>query len=193
MSTKETDHFCPSNKADWRKWLSKHHHQKESIWLIIHKQNSSNPNLSWSEAVDQALCFGWIDGIKKPINKEKYMHYFCKRKDTSTWSKINKNKVEQLISKNLMMDAGFESIKTAKQNGSWNLLDDVEALLIPEDLEEKFRTKPGSKEFFQNLNKSTKKGMLQWIVLAKQEKTRQKRIQEIVDCASANTKPKLFR
>ena len=103
--------YHPKNKEDWRNWLKKNHLIEDSIWLIFHKKNSPNPNLSWSEAVDEALCFGWIDSTKKSIDKEKYMQFFCKRKPKSNWSMVNKNKVKTLIEQGLMEEAGLKSIK----------------------------------------------------------------------------------
>ncbi|TYP96748.1 hypothetical protein C7447_10647 [Tenacibaculum adriaticum] len=91
---------------------------KKSVWLVYYKSSSTKPTISWSEAVDEALCFGWIDSTKKKINDDSYMQYFCKRKANSIWSKINKEKIAKLIRNNLMTKAGFDSIKTAKQNGS---------------------------------------------------------------------------
>ena len=98
--------YCPKDKEDWRNWLKKNHVIKDSIWLIFYKQGSPNPNLNWSEAVDEALCFGWIDSTKKSIDNEKYRQYFCKRKPKSNWSKINKDKVKILIEQGLMKEAG---------------------------------------------------------------------------------------
>ena len=151
------------------------------------------PTLSWSEAVDEALCFGWIDSTAKPIDAEKYRQFFCKRKPNSVWSKVNKEKVKRLTAEGRIMQAGFESIEKAKQNGSWAILDDVEELLIPTDLETAFEAQIGSKDFFLSLSKSVKKGILQWLVLAKLPETRQKRINEIAECAEQGLKPKQFR
>ena len=92
-----TEEFCPSNQQDWRNWLELNHKNKDAVWLIFYKKNSPNFNLSWSESVDEALCFGWIDSTKKAIDKEKYKQYFSKRKAKSNWSKINKEKVACLI------------------------------------------------------------------------------------------------
>jgi len=185
--------YCPTDKEDWRKWLSKNHLKEDSIWLIVYKKNSSSPNLSWSEAVDQALCFGWIDSTKKSIDGEKYMQYYCKRKPKSNWSKINKEKVKTLIEQGLMEEAGFKSIEVAKANGSWTILDQVEALVIPDDLKEAFTNHKGSMEYFDSLSKSIKKGLLYWVVSAKRLETRLKRIAEIVENASKSMKPKQFR
>ena len=151
------NNYCPKNKEDWRKWLKKNHLIKDSIWLIFYKKKSPKANLSWSEAVDEALCFGWIDSTKKAIESEKYTQYFCKRKSKSNWSKINKDKVKVLIEQELMEEEGYKSIEIAKGNGYWTILDEVEALIIPEDLKEEFVNYKGSLEYFESLSKSAKK------------------------------------
>ena len=190
---KDVEDYCPYDKKDWRKWLELNHKNKEAVWLIFYKKKSPNHNLSWSESVDEALCFGWIDSIKKIIDTEKYKQYFSKRKAKSNWSKINKDKVNILIDQGLMKEGGYKSIEIAKNNGSWTILDEVEALVIPEDLKEEFANYKGSMEYFDCLSKSAKKILLYWVVSAKRKETRQKRILEIAENASDNLKPKQFR
>lgn len=189
----DIEEFCPSNKQDWRKWLELNHKKKEAVWLIFYKKKSSNFNLSWSESVDEALCFGWIDSVKKTIDSEKYKQYFSKRKANSTWSKINKDKVDYLNSKNLMQEAGYKTIEIAKENNSWSNLDEVEALLLPEDLKKEFKKREGALAYYENLSKSAKKILLAWVAFAKRPETRQKRIIEIAENAEKKLKPKQFR
>lgn len=184
--------FYPSNKVEWRNWLLENHIGEQSVWLVFYAKSSSKPSISWSEAVDEALCFGWIDSKKVKIDKETVHHFFSKRKAKSTWSKINKDKVEQLLNKGLMVHAGIESIKIAQQNGSWTILDEVESLVIPPDLDLAFLQYKGAKEYFETLSKSARKMMLQWIVLAKRSETRENRVQEIAHHAGQKTKPKQF-
>jgi uncharacterized protein YdeI (YjbR/CyaY-like superfamily) len=193
MEIKETETFCPSNQQDWRLWLQKNHRIKQSVWLLYYKKNSNKPSINWSQAVDEALCFGWIDSTAKALDQEKYIQFFCRRKPKSNWSKINKAKVEHLIAAKLMTPAGYESIEVAKQNGSWTILDDVEELKIPEDLEAAFKAKPDSKEYFMSLSKSVRKSVLQWVILAKKQETRQKRIALIITNAAVKQKPEQFR
>ena len=190
---KDVEDYCPYDQRDWRKWLELNYNKKEAVWLIFYKKTSPNHNLSWSESVDEALCFGWIDSTKKTIDKERYMQYFSRRKPNSIWSKINKDKVDYLTSENLMQKAGYKAIEIAKKNGSWTILDEVEALIIPEDLKKEFDERVGSLEYYESLSKSAKKILLGWVVLAKKTETRQKRIIEIVENASRKLKPKQFR
>ena len=193
MAEAEYDMFCPSARGEWREWLFENHKDRQSVWLVYFKSKSGKPTVKYSDAVDEALCFGWIDSKAKPIDYERFMQFFCKRKANSVWSKINKGKVERLIAEGLMTEAGFESIEIAKQNGSWSILDQAEALEIPDDLELEFQKLPDSKDYFLSLSRSDKRNILQWLVLAKRIETRQKRIKEIVELAGLRQKPKQFR
>jgi len=193
MEKKEIEIFYPTSQTAWRKWLEKNHLSKQAVWLVFYNKKSEQKSITWSEAVDVALCFGWIDSKKVKIDAETSHQFFSKRKPKSTWSKINKEKVEKLIEQGLMTEAGLRSIETAKQNGSWTILDGVEELIIPEDLEAVFADKPNAKDFFLGLSKSVKKIILAWLVFAKTNETRQKRINEIVESAGQNLKPKHLR
>jgi uncharacterized protein YdeI (YjbR/CyaY-like superfamily) len=190
---KPIETFYPSNKQEWRDWLEVNHDTKLSIWVIFYKKSSNIPTITWSESVDEALCYGWIDSVKKSIDSEKSIQFFSRRKPNSTWSKINKEKIKSLIENGKMTEAGLKCIEIAKQNGTWTILDEVEELIIPKDLESAFDNLPGSMEFFQSLTKTSRKVMLQWIVMAKQNETRQKRILEIATSSYEKLKPKQFR
>jgi uncharacterized protein YdeI (YjbR/CyaY-like superfamily) len=189
---KDIQTFYPKSQKDWRDWLIENHNSKQSIWLICYKKQANKPTISWSDAVDEALCFGWIDSTRKSIGDDAFIQFFTKRKPNSVWSKINKAKIERLINDGLMQKAGFDCVQKAKENGSWIILDDVEELTIPEDLEKEFEANPGAKEFFMSLSKSVKKSILQWLVLAKRPETRQNRIIEIAALAAQKRKPKQF-
>lgn len=189
----EEEMYYPRNVSEWRAWLIEHHASRQSVWLLYYKKKSAQPSISWSEAVDEALCFGWIDSKAKPIDDEKYMQFFSKRKPKSVWSAINKKKVDQLIAQGRMTEAGYSSIAIAKENGSWTILDEAEALIVPPDLELEFNKVAEAKSFFLKLSRSDKKNILQWLVLTKRPETRMKRIHEIVELAAQNLKPKQFR
>ena len=187
---KEIKIFYPANVAEWRNWLQANHLTHQAVWVVFHTKSSAKPTITWSEAVDVALCFGWIDSKKIKINEDTSHQYFSKRKAQSTWSKVNKQKIELLTQQGLMADAGYKTIEIAKQNGSWTILDSVEELILPNDLKEALTLKPLAMEFYESLSKSAKKGILLWLVLAKKPETRQKRIIEIAELASQNKKPK---
>lgn len=184
--------FYPRSRKEWRDWLQENHDKKQSVWLIYYKRKSNISTVIYSEAVDEALCFGWIDSKSKPIDEHKFMQFFSRRKNNSVWSKVNKEKIERLTKEGLMTKAGYEIIETAKQNGFWTILDEAEALIIPTDLENEFQKRPNAKEYFSSLSRSDKRNILQWIVLAKRQETREKRINEIVDLADKKQKPKQF-
>jgi uncharacterized protein YdeI (YjbR/CyaY-like superfamily) len=190
MTESNIETFCPTSKTEWRQWLEEHHLSKQAVWLVCYKKEANKPTIAWTEAVDEALCFGWIDSVRKTLDEEKFIQFFSRRKSKGTWSKVNKEKIQQLIDCGLMTEAGYASIERAKQNGSWTILDEVEALVIPKDLETAFNANPKSREFFLSLSKSVRKAILQWLVLAKRPETIQKRITEIVERAAQNLKPK---
>ncbi|MBL0048068.1 MAG: YdeI/OmpD-associated family protein [Bacteroidetes bacterium] len=192
MSFHEVEKFYPKSRKAWRKWLEKYHSKKNSVWVIFYKKSAQMPTLSWSDAVEEALCFGWIDSVKRTLDEERSIQFFSKRKAKSTWSKINKEKVQKLIASGHMFPAGLTSIELAKQNGSWEILDSVEELSMPPDLLSALEAETHALEFFTGLSKSIRKAMLQWLVMAKKEETRQKRISEIAVLAGNKMKPKQF-
>jgi uncharacterized protein YdeI (YjbR/CyaY-like superfamily) len=189
---KEIETIYAKSRQEWREWLQDNHDKKQSVWLIYYKKKSAVPSVVYSDAVDEALCFGWIDSKAKPIDEDSYMQFFSRRKPKSVWSKVNKEKIERLTKQGLITEMGFEAIERAKQNGSWTLLDEAEALIIPQDLEEEFQKRPNAKQYFSSLSRSDKRNVLQWLVLAKRPETRAKRIREIVELADNKQKPKQF-
>ncbi|MBW3633719.1 MAG: YdeI/OmpD-associated family protein [Chloroflexi bacterium] len=167
-------------RAAWRAWLETHAETTAAVWLVYFKKGSGQPSITWDEAVEEALCFGWIDSKAKPIDDLRYWQYFSPRKPTSVWSKVNKARLERLIAAGLMREPGLRAIETAKANGSWSALDDVEALVIPEDLAAAFAESPGAREAFDRLSRTKRRNTLQWIATAKRPQTRAKRIAAIV-------------
>ena len=184
----EIEIFYPTSQTAWRTWLIENHESKQAVWLVFYNKSSDKPTISWSNAVDEALCFGWIDSKRIAIDTEKSHQFFSKRKPKSTWSRVNKVKIEQLTANGLIMKAGLDCVEIAKLNGSWSILDDVEALIIPEDFEIALRNKSEALDFFLSLSKSVRKVMLHWLVLAKRPETRQKRIDELVELAEKKQK-----
>ncbi|MEQ8881203.1 MAG: YdeI/OmpD-associated family protein [Cyclobacteriaceae bacterium] len=189
MADQET--FCPKNRKDWRQWLAKNHKTRQSIWLVCRKASFGTPNITWDEAVDEALCFGWIDSTKKTLDEEYFIQYYSRRKPKSTWSKINKKKVEQLIADNLITPAGLECIRVAKENGAWTMLDSVDDLIVPEDLEDALANTSGAKAFYEGLSNSKKKQILVWILFAKQAETRARRINKVAEHAARGEMPQI--
>jgi uncharacterized protein YdeI (YjbR/CyaY-like superfamily) len=184
----QLDFVYANDRACWRQWLEKHHQTAIGAWLIYYKVTSGKPSVQYSEAVQEALCFGWIDSKVKSLDAERYQQIFTPRKPNSVWSKLNKSYVENLIAQGLMTKAGLEIIH-AKQNGSWLSLDDVEALLIPKDLMQALERNPTAIQNFVTLSNTTKKNILQWLQSAKRPGTRLSRIETIVNAAAQNKNP----
>lgn len=182
--------FYPKNAKGWRNWLAKNHEKAKGVWLVYYKKSTQVPTVAYTDAVDEALCFGWIDSTRRSLDEQRSIQFFCKRKTKSVWSKINKAKVERLTEAGLMQERGLQSVEIAKQNGSWAILDEVEELIVPKDLAKAFKKSKGAKNYFLSLSKSSRKGILQWLVMAKRVETREKRITEIVGLAEEGKKPK---
>jgi uncharacterized protein YdeI (YjbR/CyaY-like superfamily) len=192
MPTADTLTFCPASRQHWREWLLAHHAQAQAVWLVYHKKHTGTPSLSWSEAVSEALCFGWIDSQAKPIDGDTYRQLFSRRKPRSGWSRVNKEKIQQLTAEGQMMPAGLAAIETAQQNGSWALLDEVDALVVPPDLAAALQASPAAESYFASLSRTDRRNMLQWLVLARRPETRQRRLAEIVALAAQQQKPAQF-
>lgn len=184
--------FYPKSKKEWRTWLEKNHEKESKIWLVYYKKHHEKYNLSWSDAVDEALCFGWIDSTKKTLDADRYIQLFTKRNAKSTWSKINKEKIKVLTQANKIRPAGQAIINIAKENGNWNLLDDVENLIIPQELKGAFAKDKTAFEFYQEQSNSTKKSILYWVITAKRKETKLKRVTEIIERAKEGKKPKFM-
>ncbi|MBX9257008.1 YdeI/OmpD-associated family protein [Desmonostoc muscorum CCALA 125] len=183
--------FCPNSREEWRQWLETNHHTSSGVWLIYYKVKSGKPSVRYSEAVKEALCFGWIDSKVKSLDEERYMQIFTPRKLKSVWSKLNKQYIEELIEQGLIAKAGLEKIAVAKQNGSWNSLDAIEALIIPLDLRQALEANKNAKDYFEAFSNSSKKNILFWIESAKRPETRLKRIEQTVNSAVENKSPLL--
>ncbi|PBQ30581.1 hypothetical protein CNR22_01935 [Sphingobacteriaceae bacterium] len=175
--------FYAKDRKAWRKWLEKNHKNEKSIWLIIYRKESNVPSIYYPEAVDEALCFGWIDSKPNKRDDESYYQFFSIRNPKSNWSKVNKDKVANLIKDGLMTASGQYLIDLAKQNGTWTALDDVEKIILPKDLETLFKKNKKARLNFSNFPRSAKRGILEWILHAKKPETRKKRIEETVKLA----------
>ncbi|WP_064198322.1 MULTISPECIES: YdeI family protein [Emticicia] len=181
------------NRNAWRSWLIENHASEKNIWIKIYKKQSQTPSVYYDEAVDEALCFGWVDSSIKKGNDEFYYQFFAKRNPKSNWSRINKAKVEKLLSEGLMAEAGLKMVEIAKEIGTWTALDDVENLISPSDLQEKLDQNPTAKGYFEAFPRSVKRGILEWLLNAKQAETRQKRIEEIVSLAEKNERANQYK
>lgn len=187
--TSDLKTYYPKNRQAWRRWLQKNHTKEPGVWLIYYKKNSGKSRVSYNDAVEEALCFGWIDSLMKPIDEEKFMQKFTPRKVKSVWSALNKKRVQQLIEQNLMQEAGLAIIELGKQNGSWTKLDHVEAYTIPPDLAKVLTKNKKVFKYFEILSKSVKKQWLYRLANARLPETRAKRINELIDAAEKYSTP----
>lgn len=185
--------FYADSIASWRYWLAENCRTEKNVWLVIFKKDSNIPSITYDQAVDEAICFGWIDSKINKRDVESFYQFFAKRNPKSNWSRVNKKKVEKLLELGKMTEAGLEMIRIAKESGTWNALDDVENLVIPKDLETAFGQFPNSRGNFHNFPRSTKRGILEWIFNAKRPETRQKRIETTAESASRNERANQFK
>lgn len=183
----------PKSRSEWRKWLEENHTRTEGVWLISYKKATGKPRFDYDEAVEEALCFGWIDSKPGKIDEERSMLWFTPRKPRTGWSKLNKERVEKLIEAGLMAPAGLAKIEAAKKDGSWNALDAAEALEIPSDLAKAFSKNKTAEGYFEEFPRSVKKAILEWITRAKRPETRAKRIEETVTKAGQNIRANQWR
>ncbi len=193
MATPDYKSTHPKNRKQWRDWLAKNHTTSPGVWFVYFKKETGKPRVSYEEAVEEALCFGWIDSLPRKLDAEKSALKFTPRKPKSVWSKLNKTRVEQLIKNKQMMPAGLTSIAVAKQNGSWDTLTPSDEAAannqLPDDLNKIFAKHKKAKENFQNFSLSIRKQFLSWIDSARRPETRAFRIQQTVLMSKGNTKP----
>ncbi|QYF73028.1 YdeI family protein [Cryobacterium sp. PAMC25264] len=173
-------------RAQWRLWLLEHHAHEKAVWLVSWKKATGRPSVGYDDAVSEALCVGWVDSKPQKLDDERTMLYFSPRKPTSDWSRPNKIRVETLRAAGLLLPAGEAVIARAINNGSWTLLDDVEDLIVPADLDEAFSEKPPARANWDRFPPSARRGILEWIVQAKRPQTRAARILETAERASLN-------
>jgi uncharacterized protein YdeI (YjbR/CyaY-like superfamily) len=172
-----------------RTWLERNHNQKESIWLVTFKKVVPEKYLSTAQVLDELLCFGWIDGIRRKLDDTRTMQLISPRK-VEHWAKSYKDRAAKLIKEGRMHESGLRSIEAAKKNGLWNFMDDVDKLIIPKDLQEALKKYKGATEFFYAINDSSKRFVLRWIKLAKTEKTRNVRVNQIAKLSAKKEKLK---
>jgi uncharacterized protein YdeI (YjbR/CyaY-like superfamily) len=181
-----------ADRAEWRRWLAAHHATSPGIWLVFDKKSSRADRLAYVDAVEEALCYGWIDSTVRSLDDARYVQLMAPRKPKSTWARTNKTRVERLIEQGLMAEAGLASIERAKANGSWASLDAVEALLVPDDLARALRALPGAAKNFAAFSPSARKAYLHWISQAVRAETRTHRVEHVAQFAASNRKSRQF-
>lgn len=177
------------NRDAWRAWLEKNHARETELWVVLYKKNSGKPTVSYDEAVEEALCFGWIDGLTKGIDDEKYGVRFTPRKSGSIWSESNKKRVAKMIEQGRMMDAGLAKIEDGKQSGEWDKATAREDTTnIPPELKRALASDKIAQQNFAKLAPSHKRQYIGWIMDAKRDETRTRRIGKTIQMLKENKK-----
>ena len=174
------------DRSTWRAWLESNHQAAAGAWLVTWRSRSGRQGLPYEEAVEEALCFGWVDGTAGTVDEERGKLYFAPRKPNSGWAATNKARVERLIADGRMAPAGLAAIERAKANGSWELLDSVERLEVPPDLAAALQALPSAAGNFAAFPPSARKQALASLVMARRPETRAERVRRIADAAARN-------
>lgn len=185
--------YQPESLMEWRKWLTANHATSRGIGLILVKKQADLHGITYADAVEEALCFGWIDSKSNTLDEQRYQLHMSPRKAGSVWSKLNKQRIRKLVKEGRMTQAGLAKIEAAKKDGSWNTLNAIDRLEIPADLLERLSANEEARRNFEGFSTSSKKIILFWIASAKRDATRQKRIEETVRLAAQNIKAAHYR
>jgi uncharacterized protein YdeI (YjbR/CyaY-like superfamily) len=183
----------PLSRAAWRQWLAEHHATQTGVWLVFYKKATGKPRVDYDEAVEEALCVGWVDSKPNALDDERSLLWFSPRKPGSGWSRPNQLRVQRLIAAGLMLPAGLQKIEQAKADGSWSRLDAVEDLVVPEDLALALAALPDAAANFAAFPRSARRGILEWIVNARTAATRARRIADTARLASRNERANQWR
>jgi uncharacterized protein YdeI (YjbR/CyaY-like superfamily) len=178
------------DRKEWRRWLEEKHSSEKEVWVIIYKKKSGRTGLKYQEAVEEAICFGWIDSKMQRIDAKRFRQRFSPRKKNSIWSKNNKETAEKMIQEAKMTQAGFETINEAKRNGKWDTAYSSKMVpTIPRDLAKALRENELAWKNFKKFSNSTKLQYIYWVNSAKKDETRRKRIIDVMKKAAQNIKP----
>ena len=169
-------------RTEWRNWLKKNHRTEKEIWLVYFKKHTNKPSVRYDEAVEEALCYGWIDSTVYRIDEEKYRQKFTPRNDKSVWSKLNKKRVAKLIENKKMTEYGLQKVKIAKENGMWDKAYPVnEKRVIPKIFQTLLQNDSSAKTIYDSLTPLQRKQYINWISSAKKDETRLKRSKEAIE------------
>jgi uncharacterized protein YdeI (YjbR/CyaY-like superfamily) len=186
--TPKPAHF--KTRAEWRRWLERNHVSAAEIWLLYYKKHTSKPSVPYDDAVEEALCFGWIDGKVRTRDAETYIQRYTPRSDKSLWSKLNKTRAQRMIRAGLMTEAGLAKIRAAKRNGEWQKATrPSRPPRMPAELKAALAARPPALANFEAFAPSYRTQYLWWVASAKKPETRAGRIQKVVAAAAANRKP----
>ncbi|MCB2376525.1 YdeI/OmpD-associated family protein [Hymenobacter sp. BT635] len=183
----------PATRAEWRQWLAENHASSPGVWFTYFKKESGQSRVGYAEAVEEALCFGWIDSLPRKLDADRTQLLFTPRKPKSGWSKVNKERLVRLEAAGLLEPSGLAAIAKAKLNGSWESLDAAEAGLVPPDLAAALAAEPLAAQHFSAFSPSSRKMLLSWVLAAKRPETRARRVAETVRLAALNKRANFNR
>lgn len=189
----EAPEVQPGDREAWRHWLETNHATARGVWLISWRPSSGRRNLDYEAAVEEALCFGWVDSRGGRVDEQRTKLYFAPRKPRSGWARPNKERVERLMAAGRMAPPGISAIERAKANGSWTILDAVERLELPDDLRAALEARPPARANWESFPRSARRALLEWIVLAKRDETRARRVDETAAAAQRNERANEWR
>ncbi|MGE0090543.1 MAG: YdeI family protein [Bacteroidales bacterium] len=181
--------FC-KHRDEWRLWLEKNHTTASEIWLVYMKKHTKKQSVAYVEAVEETLCFGWIDSLVKSIDSESYIQKYTPRKNNSIWSLVNKKRVEKMIREKKMTKAGLEKVEIAKENGNWeNAYSSKQNFETPDEFTEALKNNSIANSFFNKLSPSHQNTYIGYIVTTKRSETRISRIKKVIGLLEKGTKP----
>lgn len=180
--------FSASTTDDWRAWLARNWRSEKEVWLVIHHSGSGTPGPRYHEAVEQALCYGWIDSHQRKHNADSCVLRFTPRKPRSTWSRANRGRAAKMTEQGLMTEHGQGLIDLAKATGTWLAVPDAPSSAIPPDLQEPLDQDEAARRNFDSFPPSSKRLIVEWIARARRPETRQRRISQTVSLAALNTR-----
>lgn len=186
--TDEYERVEARDRKQWRAWLKKNHARSPGVWLAFYKKASGKPTVQYDESVEEALCYGWIDSLMKPVDEQRYRQLFTPRKPGSKWSAPNKDRVERMVAAGLMTEVGMEKIRAAKRDGSWATADASDSLIVPPDLRKALGRNEKTRAGFEKMPPGRRKQLLAWIYDAKRPETRARRITQAVEVAAGTRK-----
>jgi uncharacterized protein YdeI (YjbR/CyaY-like superfamily) len=178
-----------TSRSDWRAWLNKNHNSQREVWLIYYKKHTGKPRIPYDDAVEEALCFGWIDSTVKRIDDEKFAQKFTPRNEKSNWSELNRRRAKKMIEQGRMTKTGLAKFKQAEKQEEAQNMPPKKTLVIPSDLKKALSANKKALENFSNFAPSYRRLYIGWISAAKRPETRDKRIKQTVKWSAENKKP----
>jgi uncharacterized protein YdeI (YjbR/CyaY-like superfamily) len=178
--------------AEWRAWLEEHHTTAPEVWVLTHKKHTGVPSVAWADAVEEALRFGWIDGLVRRVDEDRFVQRWTPRRPTSRWSKINVATAERLIAEGRMAPAGLEAVRVAKARGAWErAYSATKALPVPDALKAALAAAPDARDRWRGLTVTWRNRSVEWIGQARSSREAARRIAQVVESLRTGNRPDL--